>query len=405
MRRISTHQRGGTLYAFVRGKSGMKICIDIQAAVTQRAGVGRYTRALVEHLPTVAEPGDELVLFHFDFLRRAMPLPVRGTFSRACRWCPGRLAQKAWKLLEWPPFEVFAGSADLYHFPNFVLPPLGKDKHAVVTIHDVSFLRYPEFAETKNLAYLRATIPKTVQRADAVVTVSRFCAEEIVAELHAPAERVFAIYNGIDRKFRHAAEDAVGRVRTRLALDRPYLLSVGTIEPRKNFPFLVEVFERLDSFDGYLVIAGMAGWKCKPIFERFRTSARAVRIRWLDHVGDNDLAALYSGAELFLCTSIYEGFGFPPLEAMACGTPVVSSRGGALPEVLGDAALLLEDFDPDRWARAVTDLLASSEERIRLATAGHKQAAHYAWSTTAQQTWEVYRKVMGEGIPPVCTSR
>ncbi|MCX7591952.1 MAG: glycosyltransferase family 4 protein [Kiritimatiellae bacterium] len=363
--------------------------------MAQRAGVGRYTRSLVQYLPVAAQPEDELVVFYFDFLRRALPLDAPNLVSRVCRWFPGRIVQAAWKHFGCPRYEFFAGTADVYHFPNFVLPPLGRGKTAAVTIHDISFLRLPEFAEEKNRKYLAARIPDTARRAGAILTASHFCAEEIATELRVPQDRIFVVYNGIGEEFRPAEAGAVESFRKRARLDRPYLLTVGTIEPRKNLPFLVEVFEHLQWFDGYLVLAGMRGWKYEPILQRLRSSPRASRIRWLEYVDDADLPVLYSGAELFVCASVYEGFGFPPLEAMSCGIPVVASRGGALPEILGEAALMPQAFDTGLWVTTIERVLGSEDERNRLSAAGRKHAAKYTWMATARRTWEVYRRLYG----------
>jgi len=372
----------------------MRICLEIQSAVAQRAGVGRYTRMLASNLGLVTKDAD-LRFFYFDFLRRGAPFAVSGGVFERCRWMPGRLAQAAWKRFDFPPFNLFAGAADLYHFPNFVLPPVRGGK-TVVTVHDVSFLRFPEFAEEKNLAYLNARIRDTVDRADAVITDSDFSAGEITELLRVPRDRVFAVHLGIDEAFRRSVpRQAASELPRQWLPDRPYILTVGTLEPRKNLSFLVEVFERLNDFDGCLVVAGMRGWKYAPIIECFNRSTRAGDIRYLEYVDDSLLPSLYSGAELFVLPSFYEGFGFPPLEAMACGTPVVSSAGGSLPEVLGDAACIVEGFDADAWAASVTSLLTDGSKREILIGLGVERAARYRWSRTAAGTWDVYRRVLG----------
>ena len=369
----------------------MRICVDIQAAVAQRAGVGRYTKHLVEHLGEFAAT-DRLSLFFFDFQRHGLSFPVPHAELHPVRWCPGRFVQQAWKRLHWPPFDWFAGAADLYHFPNFTIPPLARGRK-VVTIHDMSFLRFPQFAEEKNLRYLSAVIRDTAARADAIITDSRFSADEIEALLGIGRDRIFPVHLGVAAGCTRPAAPRIAAAGRTLGLSRPYLLTVGTLEPRKNLPFLIDVFEQLKDFDGDLVIAGMRGWKFEPILERIRASPKAARIRYLEYVAEEDLPALYAGAQLFVLTSHYEGFGLPPLEAMACGTPVVSSTGGSLAEVLGEAAITLPVFDPSAWTSAIERVLGDNTLRDAFIAKGLRHASTFSWRETARRTFEIYRKV------------
>lgn len=371
----------------------MKINFDIQAAIGQQAGVGRYARELVRALARQGPDDLDLQVFYFDFKRKGLSFDVAPAAVRSVQWVPGRVVQKAWKTVHFPPYDWFAGRADLYHFPNFVRPPLTGGR-SVVTIHDVSFLRMPETTEEKNLRYLTAEVGRTVRTADAIITDSAFSRREILELLKADPDRVHAVHLGLDAHAPHTSKAQIADVKQRHRLDKPYLLFVGTIEPRKNISFLVEVFERLTSFDGELVIAGMAGWKCENIFRRMENSSRAKDIRYLRYVPDGDLPALYAGAEALVYPSRYEGFGFPPLEAMAQGTPVVSSRGGSLPEVLGDAARFVDDFDAEAWAAAVTDILSDTDQRNTLIEKGRDQVKPYTWERTAQETLAVYRRVL-----------
>ncbi len=372
----------------------MKFCIDIQSAITQRAGVGRYTREIAQHIATVA-PDDDFLLPYFDFKGKAQPFDVANATLRPIRWCPGRVAQLLWKNIHWPPYNWFAGNADLYHFPNFIIPPIGKNKKTVVTIHDMSFVPYPHFAEGRNVRYLNAHIKNTVARADAIITVSKFSATEICTYLGVPEDRVFAIYHGISDSFARPNDQTVCDVLKQVKLDHPYLLTVGTIEPRKNLPLMVDIFEKLEDFDGELVIAGGLGWKYEPILERIRKSPRADSIKLLGYTSDEQLPALYAGARAFIVTSHYEGFGFPPVEAMACSTPVISSTGGSLAEILGEGACIVNSLAADDWMEPLNKVLNDSDFRDGLIERGLKKAAEYRWSEAAKQTIEVYRQVAG----------
>lgn len=366
--------------------------MDIQAGVAQRAGVGRYVQKLVEQLGACAAAADEVRLFFFDFQRKGLPLAAPGTIQRACRWLPGRYVQAAWKRLNFPPFDWLAGAADVYHFPNFIVPPLTRGK-SVVTIHDVSFLRFPDAAEPRNLAYLTAKIRDTVARADAIITDSAFSGREIHELLGVPQEKIHPILLGLPSDFRRPSDSAIAVARQQLGLERPYILSVGTLEPRKNFPFLVEAFERLAGCEVDLVIAGMKGWKFEPILQRMQSSPCAARIKHLDYVPEELLAPLYAGAELFVFPSLYEGFGFTPLEAMACGTPALISANGSLPEVCGGGAETVPVLDADLWAQRMGALLSDQSARTTLTLKGTQHIARFSWQTAARQTWAVYRQV------------
>ena len=364
----------------------MRVCMDIQAAIAQRAGVGRYTKKLVEHLGPL-RGADELSLFYFDFKRLGTPFPVAGARERALRWLPGRVVQQSWKRFGFPPFDWLAGRADVYHFPNFILPPLRRGC-SVVTIHDVSFLRFPETMEDRNFAYMSTHIRDTVERADAIITDCQFVADEIEELLAVPEQKLFPIPLGLPPELRAPETGVVQAMRNRHQLYGPYLLHVGTLEPRKNHSFLLDVFDTLTKrgeFDGQLVCAGMPGWKCEDFLTRMRTHPRVI---YLNYVPDDDLSALYAGAEAFLFPSLYEGFGFPPLEAMACGTPAICSGAGSLTEIVGGGATLVEAFDMDAWVEAVRAVLAHPNP-----CRGLDWVRQYTWAETARRTWEVYRSL------------
>jgi glycosyltransferase involved in cell wall biosynthesis len=369
----------------------MIACVDIQAAVGKRTGVGRYVKCLAENLGRHCG-GDELRFVSFDFKRNGDPPALDGGTSKTIRWVPGRVVQQGWKWLGWPPYDALSGPADLFHFTNFIRPPLRRGK-SVVNIYDISFFRFPEATESKNLKYLTTHIEQTVNQVDAVITISEFSRAEIAELLPISEDRILAVHPGLHPELGRPDEERIQAVRVRHDLDRPYLLFVGTIEPRKNIKFLVDVFDALEGFDGELVLVGMPGWKTEPILNHIRDARRSNSIRRLDFVGDDDLSSLYAGAELFVFPSLYEGFGFTPVESMACGTPVVSSTGGSLPEVLGDAAVIIEGFDRDTWAAEIGSLLADSERRALLREKGLSHVSRFTWDRVAERTWDLYRNL------------
>lgn len=370
----------------------MIIAIDIQSSVTQRAGIGRYTRELALNLSQLISNQDQLRLVYFDFKRQAIPVEVKDAHLNPVRWIPGRAAQYCWKKFHAPSYHRLAGNADVYHFPNFIIPPLTQGV-PVVSIHDLSFMRYPQFAETRNVQYLNQHIQETAKRAEAIITISQHSANDISTFLQVPPERIHVTYPGIDKAFHRPSDEAITAFKKKHALDKPYLLAVGTLEPRKNLQHLIRLFEQLETFDGDLVLAGGGGWKEGSLIRQIQESPCKTRIRMPGFIPDDDLPALYAGATALIMPSFYEGFGFPPLEAMACGTPVLSSSGGSLREICSDAAICLDHYDLDGWKAAAISLIEDNHIREDLIQKGFKRAQEFSWETTARQTLDVYRKV------------
>ncbi len=373
----------------------MKICIDIQSAAAQRAGVGRYTKVLVENLIRNGH-SDQLKLFYFNFKKTDSPFDNTDKADlKTITYIPGRFVQKAWKTINFPPFDFFAGKADVYHFPNFIIPPMADKKcKKIVSIHDTSFIRFPEFTEEKNLKYITKRIRETVAKADKIITISHFSAEEIKTLLNVPEHKIAVTHLGISESFKpEDKQEAFLKVKEKTEISEPYILTLGTVEPRKNLLLAIEMFERMKHFEGNLVIAGMLGWKYETIMERIKESSKSNKIIYLNYVPDGLLSSLYSAASLYIIPSHYEGFGFPPVEAMACGTPVLSSKGGSLPEILGNAAEYAEFNAPDQWAEKADQIIGNSSLQKEMIDKGIEQAGKYRWKKTAEKTWNIYQKL------------
>lgn len=373
----------------------MKICLDYQPAVTQRAGIGRYTRVLAEQLPALMNPEDSLKLFYFDFKGKGEQpsnLPSNVSIKRF-RLCPGAIMQKLWNYSSFPSFDMLAGNADIYHFTNFLSRPVNKGK-VVASIHDMSFMRYPEFTEEKNLAYLTRGIKRTIDSADAIITISKFSAEEIEYFFPSAKGKVFYSHLGIAQNFSPSSVEEIDAVKQKYKLERPYIITVGTIEPRKNHLLLVDAFEQIAAQGIDLVVVGGIGWKSDKIMERLTTSKFAPQIHILNHLGDGELPALYSGASVFALPSYYEGFGFPPLEAMGCGTPVVSAPGGSLKEVIEDAGIIVEDYNADAWATELMRAITDTELRKSFINKGLLHIKKFTWDKTVADTLKVYENLV-----------
>ena len=373
----------------------MKICLDYQPAVTQRAGIGRYTRVLAEQLTALMNPEDSLKLFYFDFKGKGEQpsnLPSNVSIKRF-RLCPGAIMQKLWNYSSFPSFDMLAGNADIYHFTNFLSRPVNKGK-VVASIHDMSFMRYPEFTEEKNLAYLTRGIKRTIDSADAIITISKFSAEEIEYFFPSAKGKVFYSHLGIAQNFSPSSVEEIDAVKQKYKLERPYIITVGTIEPRKNHLLLVDAFEQIAAQGIDLVVVGGIGWKSDKIMERLTTSKFAPQIHILNHLGDGELPALYSGASVFALPSYYEGFGFPPLEAMGCGTPVVSAPGGSLKEVIEDAGIIVEDYNADAWATELMRAITDTELRKSFINKGLLHIKKFTWDKTVADTLKVYENLV-----------
>jgi glycosyltransferase involved in cell wall biosynthesis len=302
-----------------------------------------------------------------------------------------------WHRLRAPlPIEALAGRADVLHAPDFSLPPtLGA--RTVVTIHDLAFMTHPECAVPSLRAYLNRVVPRAVKRADHIIAVSQRTADDLVELLGVAPKKITVIHLGIDPSMRRITDAAaLADAQERYGLRLPFALAVGTIEPRKNFARLIEAFDlarRQAGGPAQLVIAGRKGWLYDDVFETVERLGLGDAVRFLDYVPDADLATLYSLAAVVTMPSLYEGFGIPVVEAMACGVPVVASTGGSLPEIVGDAGLLAASDDVSALANALARAVGDAALRERLITAGYARARTFDWDAAARQHIAVYHAV------------
>lgn len=285
----------------------------------------------------------------------------------------------------------------LYHEPNYI--PIRYDVPVVTTIHDLSWLRYPETHPADRVRWLERAMPRALADSAAVLVDSEFVRQEVLATFGVDPARVHTAYLGVSPVFRPRG-DAETRVTLRaLGLAHgEYVLAVGTIEPRKNIRHVLEAYARLPDATRKrhpLVIAGAKGWRAADLRSALRVLVERGFIRFLGHVPDDDLPILYAGAAAFVFASIYEGFGLPPLEAMASGVPVLVAERASLPEVTGDAALKIDPARPDDTAVKLASLLDDKEIHGDFACRGLARAAGFTWDACAQATLRVYRSIIG----------
>ncbi len=379
----------------------MRIGIDYTAAVRQGAGIGRYTRGLIGALPAVdAENSYRLFVAGRGAGRQ---LPAAANFSTC--WLPltDRDTSIVWQRLRLPiPIELFLGRLDVFHSPDFVLPPVMRAR-TVLTVHDLTFMRVPEYAHPVLREYLLRVVPRSVRRADLILADSESTRRDVVELLGVPEQRVRVVYPGVEARFRPVHDEAaLAAVRRRYGLERPFILGLSTLEPRKNFLGLIEAYASLHARhhqEHDLVIVGGKGWLYEPIYERVQSLGLGERVRFAGRAADEDLPAIYSLASCLAYPSFYEGFGIPVLEAMACGTPVVTARASSLPEAGGEAALYVDPHDGESLAQALERVLDDEPLRARLRAAGRVQAARFTWEVAAQALLAAYYAAAGASSP------
>ncbi len=372
------------------GLPGPLIALDARL-VGYAAGIARYAVLLADGLGRLDGPERYLVLRG----RRAGHEPIGGSrVAQRRAITPPHHRLERWLL----PAELMARKPwpALLHSVDHVAPAWGAWR-SVVTLHDLAFELYPETHTAASRAYYAAT-GESVRRAERVIAVSQRTASDAIRLLGVDPARVRVVHEAAAPAFSPRGEAELQPVAERLRLDlanRKYVLFVGTLEPRKNIPLLLEAFALVRrQVDAQLLVVGPRGWLDEPIFAAHARSGPSESARFLGNLSEQDLAVLFSHAGVFVLPSLYEGFGLPVLEAMACGAPVVCSNAGPLPEVAGDAAILLAPDAPAVWANAIVTLLTDSRRADALRQKGFLRAKTFSWEHTAQATREVYREAL-----------
>lgn len=368
----------------------MKIAIDAYYALFQSGGIARYSRCLISAIAEITS-SDRLVLFYNRFRERG---PAWQPQSDICRirqlYFPRRLLECLWHSVDWPPIEVFCGSVDLFHGLHFILPPSRKALK-VLTVHDLTYLKFPDYFTERRLNErgYRQLLPRALARAHAVIAVSHKTREDLIDLMRFPEDKVRVIHEGVEPHFFVPLEERkAADIRQRYGLISPYLIFlVGTPEPRKNLANTVTAVRRAAPKLNLALVGPQ-----KPLRKLIGDNVQ--HVTFTDVVSDEHLPALLSGAQISLYPSLYEGFGLPVLESMASGVPVIASNRGALPEVAGEAAILIDPEDVDSMAEAISALLADETLQRRLAVMGKKRAAEFSWRKTALETLALYRELI-----------
>jgi glycosyltransferase involved in cell wall biosynthesis len=377
----------------------MKIAIDISLAIGESAGVGSYTRGLIEGLAAIDTENEYLLYSYLDFDRSLqLALPQQPNFSLRRLPLETEHWERIWSRADLPP-KATLEAVDILHSPFFNAP---KEHHGalVVTIYDVSFLRYPEcHTEANRLHCLNGTLNAALY-ADRIIAISHHTQQDLV-DYCAVAEDRIRVTHLAPRKVYYPEHDLAGIQGTleRLEIFHNFILFVGSLEPRKNLKTLLRAYATyVKNHAGreLLVIAGAKGWRNDDISPLLAELEIEEHVKFVGYVQEADLRVLYSAAKLFVYPSIYEGFGLPPLEAMACGAPVITSNTSALPEVVGDAAILIDPYDSEKLCQAMHTVLCDADLRSKMRQQSFERAKLFTWERTAEETLAVYQEVYWE---------
>lgn len=365
----------------------MKICIDMRPALSRPTGVGTYILNLVESLAK-GDSENEYFLFSSSWKERYPAISYGENFHLHDVRIPVRLLNFCWNRLSFPSVEAFLGnSVSIVHSPSPLLIPSSKARK-ITTIYDLHFFLYPEHSIREVRSDYPVLVKDHSERSDAIITTSEHTKELLIEKLHLQSGKIHCIYPGVDPFFLvEPSTPEIDVIRAKYAESKPYFLFVGAREPRKNLSILIQAFQRMKG-DFHLVLVGPEGWGGEE-WKKVVTN----RVRIVNYLPKNDLRSLYRGAVALVMPSLEEGFGFPLLEAMACGTPVVASRIPVFQEVAGDAYLSFSPKNEEELFLGLNEVAENSELRSRLIARGTIQTAKYAWSQTAEKTLDLYRSL------------
>jgi glycosyltransferase involved in cell wall biosynthesis len=373
----------------------MHIGIDAHAIGAQQGGNETYIRNLIKSLAEV--DGENRYTIYLANARAAALW--RDGFANQFKNFSVRLLPPPTPLVRVPVFlayELFRRPVDVLHV-QYTAPPFCRVP-VVVTIHDLAFEHLPETFTRRGSFQLKLTVRRTAKKAARIATVSEYSRQDLLRTYHLPPEKVTVTYNGIEPHFtpQPKSPGESGEIRQRFGIARDFLLAVGSLQPRKNLVRLIRAYAKLrnenENFTRQLVIVGRKLWLADEIFAEVKKQQWADDVILTGYVADEDLPALYRSASAFVYPSLFEGFGLPPLEAMACGAPVVTSDTSSLPEVAGDAALLIDPRDEQSLVNALIEVVNNEPLRARLREKGIAQAGKFTWREAAEKTLRLYRE-------------
>lgn len=382
----------------------MKIAFDAQPLLSgTKSGVGFCEDGLVTAL-LKQYPENEYVLEYFSLRNHGVKEEIlkkyteKGATLVPCKWFPGSLYRMASAFLPVPYAMMFPKKKQLTHFFNYYIPPFTRGKK-VVTVHDMVVKACPETVRKKTLWFLRRTLKASIRRADHIVTDSEFSKKEILKYYNVPEDKISVVYCGVDFDRFKPLEDKelLNKVKEKYGINKEYFLYLGTLEPRKNLVRLVQAYAEAkkgkEDFP-YLILAGGKGWMYEEIFHTVQTLGLEQDVLFTGYVADEEVPVLMAGAFAFCFPSVYEGFGMPVLEAMACGTPVLTSKDSSMEEIAGEETVLVDAMSVEDIAKGLVRLFEDVELRMKLSEQGLSKVKEYTWEAGAKQLMQVYEELV-----------
>ena len=359
----------------------------------RRAGIHQYIYQVLRHLP------QEDDLRYTVYTQQTEGWEERADFQLVSSSLPTkrRLARILWEQFAWPRAARRDGLA-LMHSMAFATPSKAPCP-VVTTIYDLSFIHYPDSFPALQRRYLTSVTADSCRRSARLITISESGRDDVVERFGVPVEVVDVVLPGVADHFRPFPPEAVDAFRAQQGLSSPFILHVGTLQPRKNIPILLEALARLNRPDLLLVLAGGKGWFYEDILRRITTLGLQDQVRFAGYVADETLPLWYNAAVALVMPSLYEGFGLPVVEALACGTPVIAARTSSLPEAGGSVARYFDPRSPDELVSEIIRVLDDPVERRRARERGPAHAAHFSWAAAGEATAEVYAKVLHRTSP------
>lgn len=372
----------------------MKIAIDARALIVgRRTGVEEYTLNLLNSI-FEKDRKNEYILFSSGWKNENI-FTGEENFKKLS--APNKLLNVSFKFLNYPKIDKWLGEVDLFFMPNINFVSLSNKCRNIITFHDLSFVKYPQFYSTKRrLWHKLINAKKLARKADKIIAVSQSTKDDLVSLFNIDEKKIKIVYSGIGEEFRpiNKENNKLEEIRKKYKLPDKFILYLGTLEPRKNIVGLLQAFDlfkqKSKDTETKLVIAGRPGWLYKEIFKKQQELMQGKEVIFTGFIEVADKPYLYNLAELFVFPSFYEGFGFPPLEAIACGVPVIVSNYSSLPEVVADGAIMVDPYNVDELSWAMGQILCDKNLRKKLISAGISQAKKFSWQNCAEKMIKIF---------------